>query len=264
MFKSDLLRFLLRPLVQYCLRHAHTYTDLANTARGLFIELAQEEIRKTSEKVNVSRISVLTGINRKDVTRIFREKQVPSTENPSLLSRVVAQWENDKRFTTSSGSPRILNFRGDNSEFRRLVEAVSQDLNAGTVQFELERRGLATRTPKGLKLLGEIHYHDQDSERVLNLIGRDITTIIQAGEENLMQAHSVKNLHLRTEGDNIYHAAAPEVRRWLLAEGTKFHKRVRAYIAKHDQDVSPRAKGGENAGVKVVFGTFSTVTEPEK
>ena len=230
----------------------------------LFIELAEEEIRKSSQKVNVSRLSVLTGINRKDVTRIYREKEAPSTDNPSLLSRVVAQWENDRRFTTTAGEPRVLPFRGDDCEFRKLVEAVSQDLNPGTVQFELERRGLVTRTHKGLKLLGEVQYHDGDAERALNLIGRDISALMQAGEENLLQLNPVKNLHLRTEADNIYQASAPEVRRWLITEGSKFHKKVRTYLAKHDGDISPRGKADTEAGVRVVFGTFSTVTDDSK
>ncbi len=259
----EYLRYILRPIVHFCIRNSLTYGELNAVCRALFIELAEDEIKKTSQKINVSRISVLTGINRKDVTKIYREKRPPSIQSTGLLSRVIGQWENDRRFTTTGGIPKVLTYRGDDNEFRDLVSAVSSDLNAGTIFFELERKQLITRTPRGIRLIWDSAVQHDDSEKALGIVGKDINSLLFAAEENVKKVHTVKNLHVRTEADNIYLADSDEVRRWLYTQGQAFHKRVRAFLAKHDKDLNARSKGDGRARVRVSIGSYSHIQLPD-
>ena len=77
---------------------------------------------------------------------------------PVMISRVVAQWENDRRFLTQAGKPRVLSCDEDDSEFSELVRLVSKDLHPGTVLFELERSGIVERSKRGVRLNKHIIY----------------------------------------------------------------------------------------------------------
>lgn len=86
----------------------------------------------------------MTGLQRRDVSRISGDRQSP-TKDVTLLIRVVGQWSADKRFSNSRGKGRSLGVSGVNSEFAKLVKLVSKDLNPHTILFELERLGIIRR-----------------------------------------------------------------------------------------------------------------------
>ena len=100
------------------------------------------------------------------------------------------------------------------------------------------------------------------------MLGEDFGSLADSVEENIRSAHDLPNLHARTEFDNIYTEAVPEIREWLLKRGTEFHGMVRDYLARFDRDFSPRSAGkgrmqdhGNSAGVRVVVGTFSITAD---
>ena len=68
-FLLNTLRLLVKPIAKFCLRHTLSIQDLIESAKIAFIEVADAEIRKKGDKVNTSRISLVTGLHRKDVIR---------------------------------------------------------------------------------------------------------------------------------------------------------------------------------------------------
>jgi hypothetical protein len=146
------------------------------------------------------------------------------------------------------------------SEFSKLVATVNTDLNAGTVAFELERLGAIERTPKGCKLVDAIHYLGTELGEGLRLFAKDIDSLERAVSENLSAPPRTRNLHLRSEYDNIFYSALPEIRRWLVAEGREFHARVREHLSKHDRDLTDRDTT-DPAGAKVSITTLSLTSQ---
>lgn len=253
------IRLMLRPIVRYCLRNAKVLQDFIDVAKLVFMEVAEEEIRKTTDKVNVSRLSVMTGLHRKDVTRIFKEKKEPVRQSPHILTRIIGQWEQDSRFTTKSGSPRILNYEGEQSEFHQLVKIVSKNINPATVLFELERTSAVQKTPRGVKLLGQALILGEDDGKGFELLSRDVTTLMDCVEENLTRTGLSPHMHIRTEYDNVFQEDLPQIQHWLREEGKKFHKRARDYISQFDQDVNSNPE--KTAGARVVVTAFGHAKE---
>ena len=254
---------MLRPLVRFCLRSKLTFTDAIRVLKVVFVEVGEEELRKVTDKVNVSRLSLLTGVHRKDVDDIFHEKRTPQTYSVSIAARVVNQWEQDRRYHNKSGKPRPLTFQGENNEFRRLVESVSTNLNAGTVLFELDRVGLVERTKTGLKLLRSTNRFDKSSEHGFELMSRDVESLISAVMENVIDPKQVLNLHIRTEYDNVLLSKSWEIRKWILNLGRSFHKKVRDHVSRYDRDISD-LNTTDPGGGRVVVGAFSFTTIPEE
>lgn len=254
------LRRLLQPLAKMCIRQSISIQELIELAKAAFIAAAADEIERNNQKVNVSRLSVMTGLHRRDVMRIYREGD-QSKALPGLASRVLAQWEQDERFHTKAGKPRVLSADGDQSEFAQLVAAVSTDVNFATVLFELERLGLVERAARGIKFIGKAQITSQDPAESFTLLARDAEDLLMSVDENVFSPRDEKNLHARTEYDNVAPEHLEEIRRWLLIEGAEFHRRARNFLSKYDRDVNPRLKTQGRA--RVVVGTFSRAIAPE-
>ena len=72
--RFDILLQLLKPVALFCMRRSHfSFQDFVEIAKVAFIRAAEEELGQSTQKVNVSRISVLTGIYREEVTRIYKK-----------------------------------------------------------------------------------------------------------------------------------------------------------------------------------------------
>lgn len=252
--KSGALEVILRPIVRFCVRNRISIHDVDNTMRRIFVDVATKEIESMGQKPTVSRIYLMTGLHRRDVTRIVYGDDNRS-EGPDLLVRVLSTWESDNNYRTKSGKPRVLSSDGEEGEFKQLVASVSQNVSPASVLLELERIGAIERTDSGVKMLQGVSFWDSVPEKALSLFARDVDTIARAAEENLYSPQETKNVYLRTEFDNISKADIPKIRKWLFDQGISFHKRARAYLAKYDNDLNPSLL--REGGARVILSAFS-------
>lgn len=267
----ECLAILLRPLVRFWLNRSQSFQDFAETAKMVFVEVAEAEMKKSTDKVNPSRISVTTGINRAEVVRFFHKDKTPIEKAPSVLGRVIGQWEQNKRFLTKTGRPKYLSYKGEASEFHSLVYSISAHLNPGTILFELERIGAVNKTEQSVKLESAHLSTANDPRATLEIVAGDMQSLLDAVLENIdRHKEKVKNHHHRTEYDNIYFKDIPAIRDWLWREGKLFHKRARDFISQFDKDVVPppslndAEKTEWKAGAKVVLCGHSRVSFGEE
>ena len=67
------LRRLLRPLVRMLVTHQITYPLLTNWLKAIYVEVADKDFSLPSRAQTISRVSLLTGVHRKDVKRLRGE-----------------------------------------------------------------------------------------------------------------------------------------------------------------------------------------------
>src|SRR6201986_4326934 len=92
---------LLRPLVRLCIKGGMTFPALAQLLRELFVNVAEHDFALEGKDQTDSRVSLLTGIHRKEVARL-RGAGAPVHETPaalSLTSAVIARWLAAPEFT---------------------------------------------------------------------------------------------------------------------------------------------------------------------
>jgi len=259
--RFTLLKLVLRPVARFSVRNVFSFQDFVKAGKLVFIEAAEERLASLPEKnkVNASRISALTGIYRKEVAAIYKDKAEPAQRSEGILWRVLGRWEQDKTYTTKAGKPRVLTYGGLDSDFAQLVQDTSSDLNPGTVLFELERVGCVERSGDRVKLIRAVQHLPSDVKDAYQLLSEDLDNLILAVEENTTPASGAPNLHINTQYDNIAPGSLEKVRDWLDVEGRKFHKRVRQFLARYDRDINPklREKGSVEEGARVAITIFS-------
>ncbi len=251
-------RNLLRPLVKLALREGVSLRELVDSIKLLFVEVGDEELRRQGSKSNVSRLSVLSGVHRKDVTRILREK-TPPDPRLSVSGRILSVWENDRRFS-KNGKARPLTCDGEGSEFYRLSHIVTTNVGAATTLSELFRAGLIEKLRNGtIRPRSRAIILSGNPLMAFDYIGRDVETLLSAVHENLTDREGQGSMQIRTEFDNLYRDHEPTIRKFLFEEGKDFHRRARAFLSELDADISPRTTGKFKAGLKVSLSSFSFI-----
>ena len=252
-------RLLLKPFVRFCMRHSLKLSDLIEVAKAVFVELAEEELNNSNKSVSDSRVSIITGVHRKDVARLRRtsDEIEPGLD---LASKVLGKWQNDPKYTTKNGRPRTLDVTGKESEFAELVKSVSHEINPYTVLYELERSGAVERTSRGLRIASRVFIPKGNITQGFKLAADDMDDLVQTVEENLTQNPKPANLHIKTEYDNVPISAEKEIRKWFYKEGSAFHQRARNYLARFDRDLGNK-KNKEVGKLRIAVGSFSRIEE---
>ncbi len=142
------VRNLLRPLVKVLLARSISYPFLSNLLKTVYVEVAAEEFKLQGKPQTDSRISVLSGVHRKDVKRIRSETQEEQVAPPavSLFSRLVKLWTTDPKRLDETGRHRPLprlKSEGGAESFEALVSSVSKDVRSRVILDEWLRTGVA-------------------------------------------------------------------------------------------------------------------------
>ena len=256
----NLLALTLRPVAAFCLRHSLRLQDLIECAKIAFVRMAELELARSGRKSNVSRLSLMTGVHRRDVSQGADPLDRAGQER-DLITKIIGQWQTDPRFITKSRSPRILSVEGQKSDFVDLVDSVSSDVNPATVLFELERIAAVHKSKSGLQLVSQTHTLKNDPVANFEILSRDLADLTQAVEHNAVLDERPHHFHARTEFDRVRADAIPEIKRWMLQEGFAFHARMREMLSKFDQDINPAATDEPVKLVRVVSSGFSFIEE---
>ena len=235
-----ILRLVLYPVVRFCVRRSLKYQEFVETVRALYVECARDNLVEEKHETNASRISVLTGMHRREIVKYLSGESTPR-ERPGTLRKVVGKWRHDPQYLDSEKKPRKLDLRGADSEFADLVRSVNKSVNPYTVLFELERLQMVEKDAESVRLKIDAVNLRSDAQRGIELLAEDMGTMFQAVDENLFEANlSQPHHHIATRYDNIVVEALPKIRAWFLAEGDAFHEKARKYLAKFDKDLNQK------------------------
>jgi len=254
---SECLRFILKPLARFCVRHKISLQEVTTVFKEELVLQAQRVLAKelqTTKRVSHSRISLLTGVHRQDVKSVVEQGE-SGERQAGLLTRVLGLWEQDSRFNDKKGNPKSLSCSGKKNEFETLVHSLSKDLTAGSVLQVLEETGVVKRESNKVTFLSREYVPKLDYQQSFQMLEADVNDLISCIEENTFDELTLPHLHLQTEYDQIPKAKLPELHRWLLREGTIFHRKIRNHIAEID-DYSSEAINPEQHG-HISICTFS-------
>lgn len=258
--RSSVLESMLYPIARFCLRMRLGFPEVVEVLRRMMIKSAVQTLTQRKERITVSRIAVMTGLDRRDVKRIYIDHQIPDIA-PPLPSRTLALWETSEKYCNREGKPRPLSFVDGEGEFADLVAEISTDVGAKSVLLELVRCKAVEFSGNKVRLKTAVQFKNADPERGFALLARGMETFGRAVEENVFQPQEPRNLHVHTEYDNVFAEDILAVRKWLLREGAKLHTRARKFLASRDKDLRPDSK--KAGGARVVLVTASLTELPE-
>lgn len=143
------LRRVLRPLVRLMLANGITFQYLSEMLKSLYVEVAERDFRIDNKPPTDSRISLMSGVHRKDVSRLRAEHQADTPAAPSVVSlgaNLVAVWLGNAAYLDEAGQPLALpryKSEGGERSFEALVASVNSDIRSKVVLDEWMRLGIA-------------------------------------------------------------------------------------------------------------------------
>jgi hypothetical protein len=198
---------LLRPLVRLLIRAGITFPALVELLREIYVNVAEHEFALVGKEQTDSRVSLLTGIHRKEVRRL-RGAGAPVNVVPSNLSRtsrILARWLADPYFTGEGGQPLPLprSSEGTGPSFEKLVVAVTRDVRPRAVLDEWLDRKLVHIDEEDRAVLAEVAYVPRaGDDQQFYYLGRNLHDHIAAAVANV-QGHEPRFLERAVHYDGL-------------------------------------------------------------
>ena len=142
------LRRLLQPLVRLLTAQGITYPMLADLLKQVYVDVAVRDFRLESEAPTDSRVTLLTGVHRKDVKRLRTPGEPQPEAMPEMValgSQLAAVWTTRRDLRDRKGQPRPLPrlaSQGGARSFEGLVASISKDIRARPLLDEWLRLGV--------------------------------------------------------------------------------------------------------------------------
>jgi hypothetical protein len=258
---------LLRPLVRILLRNGISYGAFADLAKWVFVDVAEKEFRVSGRKQTVSRVSVLTGLTRKDVARlqaIASPDDAAEVQRHNRAARVISGWVRDTRFMDAAGNPADLPIEGEPASFTQLVKHYSGDIPVRAVLDELLRVGTVERTESGAIRLVQHAYVPRTGETgKLHILGTDVADLIASIDHNLQHAETNPYFQRKVMYDNLPEEIIPRLRKLTETQGQALLEELDRFLSQHDRDCNPNSEGTghKRAGVGIYYFEDDTSSE---
>jgi hypothetical protein len=181
---------LLLPLVRHLIAFGITYPVFADMLKRVFLEAAQAEARAAGGRLTDSRLTLLSGVHRKDIRRLMREEP-EGTEVPPLHgigTALVARWLSDPAYSGPDGQPVPLPrfaSRDGGKSFSALAESVSADVRPRAILDELVRLGIVRTEGDHVELAVPGFVPAQQPDTKAYYFGEAIHDHVAAGTHNL-------------------------------------------------------------------------------
>ena len=256
---SSALFKLMRPLIRILLRNGIPFRTFAEMAKRIYVQVAAEEFNIEGRKPSVSRVSVITGLSRKEISRVMDEPDEEddvSAQRYNRAARVISGWITDTKFLDAASRPKELSVDSGDGSFAELVRLYSGDVPARAVLDELLRVGAVTRSGGGLvRLLARAYVPQTGEKEKIEILGTDVAQLVATIDHNLTDGNQDPWFQRKVSYDNLPGEAMERIRDLSARHGQELLELLNTEMAKHDRDMSPEAggTGRMKAGVGVYY-----------
>src|SRR6516162_10237237 len=132
----------LEPVVLLLLKSGITWKEFSNLAKEKFVTVATEAFGKRGRPTNVSRVAILTGLNRNDVARLRTPREQRAEQGfMSKPTQLLHAWYHDPRYLDPSGKPRDLEIEDVDGSFTELARRYAPNTPMVALLKELRAAG---------------------------------------------------------------------------------------------------------------------------
>ena len=186
---SRALTALLRPLIRLCIQAGLTFPALNDLLRSLYVDVALNDVLPDPQARTDSRVSLITGVHRKEIRRLREQPEVAdlvSTGSLSLSSRVVALWLARPDLTDADGRPLPLRRTGPAPSLEALVADVTTDVRPRALLDEWIAAGVAIVDADGMIRLEHAAFVPRgDRDQQMFFFARNMRDHLSAGSRNV-------------------------------------------------------------------------------
>jgi len=236
----------LAPLVRLLLRHGVSHAAFSDWARQVYVRQAEEHFGIDGRTPSVSRIAILTGINRKEVKRL---RELPAAVDTGIsrhnrVIRVVTGWLQDPDFQDEAGRPLALDYGRPEDGFNRLVRRHGGDVPARALLDELERGGSVSRDGDRVTLDRQGYRPHRSEEAMLTLFATGTADLLTTLEHNLAGGQPPR-LQLSVTYDHVTPAGLEAFRTLSAERAMALLRELDTALSAHDRDVNGTAAAAD-------------------
>jgi hypothetical protein len=261
---SALLR-ILRQITRVLLRNGIAYPEFEEYARRAFAQVAWEDFRVDGRKPSVSRVAVVSGLNRKEVKRLLEtppDAAMGEEQRYNRAARVVTGWLRDTEYRGIDGQPRALSLDDPDRGFPALVRRYSGDMPTRAVLDELVRVG-TVRVDGGVAVLMQRSYAPKgDDGQGLHILGTDVSDLIATIDFNL-QSDGPTRFQQKVSYDNVPEEALPAWRAYAAEHSLALLESLDRRLSISDRDANPEIEGTGRVRTGVGIFYFEEPHHPE-
>ncbi len=241
------------PVARFLLRNGIGFREFAELSRVAFVDVAGKDYGIRGRPTNVSRVSAMTGVGRKEVRRI-RQLKAEYMDDPrvdlSPLSDVLQRWFTDPSYLDASGNPKTLPFRKGRKTFAKLVSECAGDLPAGAIRVELVRCGAIAEDKSG-RLTARRRYvvPEGADQRIVTSMAFGLRALASTVAHNMDHSKELGRIERFVESDPLTEAGIAGVR-------SQVRKRIGAFADGIDDFFSDAERGSSGGGKRIGVGVY--------
>jgi Family of unknown function (DUF6502) len=181
------MRQLMEPLATLAIARGVPFATLEDMLKTAFVDAASQAHPHLPEHRKVSRISTVTGLTRREVTRLTQPRaDAPPTVRRSPATRVFTQWLADPSLKTPQGEAMALPRQGPAPSFEALAHSVTRDVHPRSLLDELCRLGLAQIEGDLVHVVQDSFVPRGDGDRMLGFLGHNVGDHLRAAVANVL------------------------------------------------------------------------------
>lgn len=249
------VRRILRPLVRLLIARSIPFPLASSLLRGVYVEVADREFPVPGKPQTDSRITLLTGVHRKDVKRLRAQPRaaLPPPRAASLGTQLIARWLSQPDYLDAEGKPKPLPRlpRDAGPSFESFVRAHSTDIRPRVVLDEWRRLGIVHIDDEDRVCL-DVHgfVPAQASEEMTYFFGRNLRDHAAAAVHNML-GDGAPLLERSVHYNNLTEAAVAELTEAARTRGVELLRELNARALRlQERDAGrPDASHRWNAGL---------------
>ncbi len=236
-------RRLLRPIAAMMLKCGMTWKEFSDLSKSVFVESATRYYGIRGRPTNVSRVSILTGISRKEVKRqrdlLASERPIPA-EKTTDATRLLSGWHQDPDYIDGDTKPRRLTEKGPAPSFEALWSRYGGDIPITTMLKELVKTRAVERLSDG-RLRAISRYYQpaiHDDENLRFAVSRIVELTETMNNNVFPDGSNVPRFGGYADNDRIAPETVPKFRKFLDRRGQEFLEEIDDWLAEHAAAVS--------------------------
>ena len=253
-------RHLLAPIARLLLRNGVTWGEFAELSKEVFVDVARRDYGIQGRPTNNSRVAMITGLSRREVTRVrdVLTGEAQAQEPPSSrVAQVLSGWHVDPEFLDDDGQPVVLPVNGERRSIAALLKRYAGDLPHGAFLKELQQLRLVEKASnEGFRVLARDYLRGAADPDIVRQLG------VALHDHGATLTHNVdteRTEPARFEGMASTPRLAPRYAR-LFAKfagerGQAFLEEIDAWLVRHEVKRSDKTES-DKQGVRVGIGVY--------
>lgn len=174
----NLLDPLLAPFARLLVAHGVSFPDLMERLKGHYLAAASRQARREGSKLTDSRLSVMTGLQRRDIVRL-RDMPTPKSR-PNHLATLIARWQTDPHYASAP-----LPKTGPAPSFDALAKEIRRDIHPRTMLDALLAAGTVRLDGDQIILQQSSYQPAKGSEDQIAYLAHNLGDHFQTAAENV-------------------------------------------------------------------------------